>query len=204
MLPHILVFWTINLRLTALRTLLSRGFLLGSLVEERIPVPQLLAKVFLQGNGVNTRGQSHQQAYTVQCINMGTHITNRIAQHGHRWSVKVGLWQIAVVLKSCTELKSYSRPLKTSTNCFVSHVLILTYQRMWLADAGAILCVWYRHIDDNSSAGLESWTPVYLCSMNKKDICSEESHYNPFLCLWRVSGSLFPQLVVHLLFFCNI
>lgn len=35
-----------NLRLTALRTLLSRGFLLGSLVEERIPVPQLLAKVF--------------------------------------------------------------------------------------------------------------------------------------------------------------
>lgn len=41
------IAWTMNLRLTALRTLLSRGFLLGSLVEERIPVPQLLAKVFL-------------------------------------------------------------------------------------------------------------------------------------------------------------
>ncbi|TNN83217.1 hypothetical protein EYF80_006550 [Liparis tanakae] len=33
------------------------GFRLGSLVEERIPVPQLLAKVFLQGHRVNTRGQ---------------------------------------------------------------------------------------------------------------------------------------------------
>lgn len=35
------------LRLTVFNTRLSRGFLLGSLVEERIPVPQLLAKVFL-------------------------------------------------------------------------------------------------------------------------------------------------------------
>lgn len=51
----------VDLRLTALRTLLSRGFLLGSLVEERIPVPQLLAKVFLQGYRVNTRGQSQQK-----------------------------------------------------------------------------------------------------------------------------------------------
>lgn len=51
----------LDLRLTALRTLLSRGFLLGSLVEERIPVPQLLAKVFLQGYRVNTRGQSQQK-----------------------------------------------------------------------------------------------------------------------------------------------
>lgn len=51
----------VDLRLTALRTLLSRGFLLGSLVEDRIPVPQLLAKVFLQGYRVNTRGQSQQK-----------------------------------------------------------------------------------------------------------------------------------------------
>lgn len=35
------------LRLTVFNTRLSRGFLLGSLVEERIPVPQLLARVFL-------------------------------------------------------------------------------------------------------------------------------------------------------------
>lgn len=35
--------------LTACRTLLSRGFRLGSLVEERMPVPQLLARVFLMG-----------------------------------------------------------------------------------------------------------------------------------------------------------
>lgn len=53
--------WDVDLRLTALRTLLSRGFLLGSLVEERIPVPQLLAKVFLQGYTVNSRGQSQQK-----------------------------------------------------------------------------------------------------------------------------------------------
>lgn len=39
---------SLSLHLTALRTLLSRGFLLGSLVEDRIPVPQLLASVFLQ------------------------------------------------------------------------------------------------------------------------------------------------------------
>lgn len=38
----------LSLRFTAFRTLLSKGFLLGSLVEERIPVPQLLARVFLQ------------------------------------------------------------------------------------------------------------------------------------------------------------
>lgn len=55
-----------NSHLTALRTLLSKGFLLGSLVEERIPVPQLLAKVFLQGTRTNTRGQSEQQPHTVQ------------------------------------------------------------------------------------------------------------------------------------------
>lgn len=35
------------LRLTVFSTRLSSGFLLGSLVEERIPVPQLLARVFL-------------------------------------------------------------------------------------------------------------------------------------------------------------
>lgn len=58
--------WVMNLRLTALRTLLSRGFLLGSLVEERIPVPQLLAKVFLQGHRVNTRGQSQQKPQTIE------------------------------------------------------------------------------------------------------------------------------------------
>lgn len=39
---------SLSLHFTALRTLLSRGFLLGSLVEDRIPVPQLLASVFLQ------------------------------------------------------------------------------------------------------------------------------------------------------------
>lgn len=39
---------SLSLHLTALRTRLSRGFLLGSLVEDRIPVPQLLASVFLQ------------------------------------------------------------------------------------------------------------------------------------------------------------
>lgn len=60
--------WVVDLRFTALRTLLSRGFLLGSLVEERIPVPQLLAKVFLQGYRVNTRGQSQQKP-----ANNGTH-----------------------------------------------------------------------------------------------------------------------------------
>lgn len=38
---------SLSLHLTALRTLLSKGFLLGSLVEDRIPVPQLLARVFL-------------------------------------------------------------------------------------------------------------------------------------------------------------
>lgn len=35
------------LHLTVFNTRLSRGFRLGSLVEERIPVPQLLARVFL-------------------------------------------------------------------------------------------------------------------------------------------------------------
>lgn len=35
------------LRFTVFNTRLSRGFRLGSLVDERIPVPQLLAKVFL-------------------------------------------------------------------------------------------------------------------------------------------------------------
>lgn len=85
------MIWTINLRLTALRTLLSRGFLLGSLVEERIPVPQLLAKVFLQGYRVNTRGQSQQQAHAVD--KHGNTHNQGIAQHGHRWSVKVGLRQ---------------------------------------------------------------------------------------------------------------
>lgn len=44
----------LSLRFTAFRTLLSRGFLLGSLVEERIPVPQLLARVFLQERKSNT------------------------------------------------------------------------------------------------------------------------------------------------------
>lgn len=65
-----------SLRLTALRTLLSRGFLLGSLVEERMPVPQLLAKVFLERSTKPTPGGrvsksprvslSHTRRYTKQ------------------------------------------------------------------------------------------------------------------------------------------
>lgn len=39
---------------------------------------------------------------------------------------------------------------------------------MWLADGGARLCVWYRHIDDSSSADPESWTPAYLCSRKQE------------------------------------
>lgn len=39
-----------NSRFTAFKTLLSKGFLLGSLVEERIPVPQLFANVLLKSN----------------------------------------------------------------------------------------------------------------------------------------------------------
>lgn len=39
--------WAPGSRLTVFNTRLSSGFLLGSLVEERIPVPQLLASVFL-------------------------------------------------------------------------------------------------------------------------------------------------------------
>lgn len=80
----------VDLRLTALRTLLSRGFLLGSLVEERIPVPQLLAKVFLQGYRVNTRGQSQQKPAN-NGTDRGEREQRRIAQHGHRWSAKVAL-----------------------------------------------------------------------------------------------------------------
>lgn len=42
------------LRFTALRTRLSSGLRLGSLVEERMPVPQLFASVFLaEGGGVS-------------------------------------------------------------------------------------------------------------------------------------------------------
>lgn len=37
----------VHSHLTACRTLLSRGLRLGSLVDERMPVPQLLARVFL-------------------------------------------------------------------------------------------------------------------------------------------------------------
>lgn len=37
-----------NLHLTEWRTRLSRGLRFGSFVEERIPVPQLLARVLLQ------------------------------------------------------------------------------------------------------------------------------------------------------------
>ena len=37
------------LRFTAFRTRLSSGLRLGSLVDERMPVPQLLASVFLAG-----------------------------------------------------------------------------------------------------------------------------------------------------------
>lgn len=85
----------VDLRLTALRTLLSRGFLLGSLVEERIPVPQLLAKVFLQGYRVNTRGQSQQKPANngthARAAAAAAHTIHRIAQHGHRWSAKVPL-----------------------------------------------------------------------------------------------------------------
>lgn len=81
-----------NLHLTALRTLLSRGFLLGSLVEERMPVPQLLAKVFLQEHSVNTRGQSQQQVCAVHDeISMGTYTTICIAQRDHNGSMKVAL-----------------------------------------------------------------------------------------------------------------
>lgn len=36
-------------RFTAFRTRLSKGLRLGSLVEDRMPVPQLLARVFLGG-----------------------------------------------------------------------------------------------------------------------------------------------------------
>lgn len=52
---------SLSLHLTALRTLLSKGFLLGSLVEDRIPVPQLLARVFLWGGQRESleRGPGH-------------------------------------------------------------------------------------------------------------------------------------------------
>lgn len=48
---------SLSLHLTALRTLLSKGFLLGSLVEDRIPVPQLLARVFLWGRQKDILGE---------------------------------------------------------------------------------------------------------------------------------------------------
>lgn len=48
------------LRFTALRTRLSRGLRLGSLVDERMPVPQLLASVFLaEGGGGSEAGPQH-------------------------------------------------------------------------------------------------------------------------------------------------
>jgi len=57
-----------------------------------------------------------------------------------------------------------SKPLKDSDTLFrlVVHIFTLTYRRTWLADGEARLCVWCQHIDDNSSAVLESWTPAYL------------------------------------------
>lgn len=96
-----------DLRLTALRTLLSRGFLLGSLVEERMPVPQLLAKVFLQGCKVNTRGQSQQQAHTVD-----KHGSTHNKPHCTTWpQMECESWFVttAVVLESYTEVKPKSR-----------------------------------------------------------------------------------------------
>ena len=55
----------LNLHLTALSTRLSSGFLLGSLVEERMPVPQLLAKVFLwEPRRRTAQSGSHRGKYT--------------------------------------------------------------------------------------------------------------------------------------------
>lgn len=48
------------LRFTALRTRLSSGLRLGSLVDERMPVPQLLASVFL------AEGQGERQSEALQ------------------------------------------------------------------------------------------------------------------------------------------
>lgn len=67
--------------MTALRTLLSRGFLLGSLVEERMPVPQLLAKVFLERYRINTRGQSQQKPQRASL----THVDTQKQPHCTTW-----------------------------------------------------------------------------------------------------------------------
>lgn len=50
----------VDSHLTACSTLLSRGLRLGSLVDERMPVPQLLARVFLIHQNRNERHRTEE------------------------------------------------------------------------------------------------------------------------------------------------
>lgn len=64
----------VSSHLTACSTLLSRGLRLGSLVDDRIPVPQLLARVFLMHQKwkrvTQNRGKQHPSEASTKIISI--------------------------------------------------------------------------------------------------------------------------------------
>lgn len=143
--------------MTACRTLLSRGFRLGSLVEERMPVPQLLARVFLMGQNKNSKRDfksNHSNLFRSHLL------------------LPLILLQLLLleVLTLLQHFKQNTSVCASWTILDTKHSEESTCQRRRPAASSAEPCVWSLHSHGSSSAGLGIYTRRYLCGASDRQI----------------------------------